>query len=274
MPVMPREKWDSKEQYLEYLRHLAAYKIFAKEYIYSKKSVLEIGCGTGYGANYLSKFTTKVIAVDISRENVVYCKEHNKNDNIIFIIADGTKLPFQSNRFDVVIPFQVIEHINPKTVMSYLLEIKRVLKEGGIFLCSTPNKKLRLLPFQKPWNPEHKKEYNCKELKNLLSKVFEEVVVYGLVASEDVLSLERKRVKQNPFKVYIVKPFYWVVKNILPNSLLVRLKRNVGSNKHSKKKQRLVEQEFLAEFSLKNFAIDQSCPDDCLDLLGICRARR
>lgn len=42
-PFGPKEKWDTIEQYVEYLRHLAAY-VFAEKFV-SNRSVLEIGCG-------------------------------------------------------------------------------------------------------------------------------------------------------------------------------------------------------------------------------------
>ena len=48
IPVIPREKWDRVEQYLEYLRHLAAYVILAEPFVGNKK-VLDIGCGAGEG---------------------------------------------------------------------------------------------------------------------------------------------------------------------------------------------------------------------------------
>jgi len=124
--------------------------------------------------------------------------------------------------------FQVIEHIAPKTALNYLVEIKRVMKPGGVFILSTPNSRLRLLSFQKPWNPEHKKEYKNGELKTLLSKAFQEVKVYGLCTSEEVLSIEKNRVKQTHFKAYVVIPLYRLLKRFLLSSLLFRLRRTGG----------------------------------------------
>ena len=186
--------------------------------------------------------------------------------------ADGTKLPFKSESFDCVVSFQVIEHIEPKTALTYLSEIKRVLKNGGIFICSTPNKKLRLLPFQKPWNPEHKKEYTRKEFEKLLNKVFENVEVYGLSASEKVLSIERARVKQDPLKVYFISPLFHLMRVVLPTGFLVRLKE-VGRRSISQAEVNnpVQQEDFLTEFSLDDFKVDPSCSDDCLDLLGICK---
>lgn len=89
--------------------------------------------------------------------------------------ASGLGIPLKNGSIDVALSFQVIEHIGPKKVRDYLSETKRVLKDGGVFVVSTPNKKLRLLPFQKPWNPEHRKEHSYKEFKKVLMNVFENV---------------------------------------------------------------------------------------------------
>lgn len=266
----PKEKWDSVEEYILYLKQFAAYK-FAKRFVINKK-LLEIGCGAGYGADYISNFASDFVAIDMSKINVSYCQAEYPKDNLIFMTADATKLPFKDNHFDVAMSFQVIEHIEPKNVLDYLTEIKRVLRSGGIFICSTPNKKLRLLPFQKPWNPEHKKEYTSKEFKKLLINVFDVVEVYGISASEEISSIESARVKQDPFKVYIMFPLYRLLKVVLPASFLVQLKevgkRFISSNRTQNPIQ---QKDFFTDFSLKDFKVDPSCPDECLDLLGICK---
>lgn len=270
MPVMPREKWDTIEQYIQYLMHLAAYAIFAKEFVTGRK-VLEIGCGTGYGADYLSKFVSSIVAVDIWEGGILYCRDKYGKDNLIFMQADGLKLPFEKDSFDVALSFQVIEHIEPKLVSNYLAEIKRVLKRGGTFIVSTRNSRLRLLPFQKPWNPEHIKEYKDNELKNLLSKVFEEVKVYGLYGSDEIQAIESNRVKQSPFKVYLMNPFYRALNYLLPSPILIRLKK---IEQHFPKRQMgykpISQETFMSKFSVNDFRVDPTCPKDCLDLYGIC----
>lgn len=267
MPVIPREKWDSIEQYLEYVRSLAAYVLFAKQFVDDRK-VLEIGCGTGYGANELGSCASSIIALDISRERILYCQAKYRKSNVSFLEGNGLALPFETGTFDVVMSFQVIEHIEPKLTLEYLKEIRRVLRSGGIFICSTPNKKIRLLPLQKPWNPEHKKEYSLGELKYLLNKVFEEVKIYGLCGSDEIQAIERNRVKQNPFEVYIVAPLSQMLKRLLPFPLLVRLRKHFITKRINGKAMR--GEDFVNKFSLNDFKIDPTCPKNSLDLYGIC----
>lgn len=269
MPVIPREQWDSEEEYIEYLRHLFAYETLAHPYVHNKY-VLDIGCGAGYGVDNLSAVAASVVGMDISMQGVSHYWARYEKSNSGFVLGNATRLAFKAGSFDVVVSFQVIEHIEPKFVLDYLREIRRVLRTGGTFICSTPNKKLRLLPFQKPWNPEHRKEYDYKELSNLLSKVFEEVKVYGLCGSEGIFSIERNRVKQTPLKVYIAGPIVRLIQQ-LPSPILAefrRMRQRFLQRQVSHK--RLPQETFRSNFSLNNFKIDRTCPKDCLDLYGIC----
>jgi len=282
--VMPREKWDSMEQYLLYLRSLAAY-VFARG-LAANKSILEIGCGAGYGVDYLSRFASSIIAIDTRKDAITFCQTKYRKSNLDFLLANGTKLPFKDNSFDIVISFQVIEHIDPNQVLDYLSEIKRVLKEEGVFGVSTPNPKLRLLPLQKPWNPEHKKEYKDKELQRLLNEVFEAPKIYGLCSSREILSIERNRVKQNPVKVYIIRPYrclpyqlYQLLSNVSPPAIRYQLEKIRNKRRKllrpAKPATELIPQEiFLSKFSLDDFTLDPTCPKDCLDLIAICTKKR
>jgi len=274
MPVIPKEEWDSVQQYLEYLRHLAAYALFAQEFV-AAKDVLEIGCGAGYGAEYLSESASHITAVDISKEGVSQYWDRYSKGNVRFMLGDGNGLPFKHSSFDVVMSFQVIEHIEPKFVLAYLAEIRRVLKTGGIFICSTPNKKLRLLPFQKPRNPEHKKEYNRRELKILLKEIFEEVKVYGLYGSEEIQANVRNGLKQSPFKVYIQGPIYRLILYHFPSPVVSWLKRVRQHFVKIQTQQKTMPQKTFAHtLSLGDFRIDPTCPEDSLDLYGVCTKAR
>jgi len=270
LPVRPRKKWDSIEQYIEFLRHFMAYN-YAKKFV-KGKMVLEIGCGTGYGAHYLSQFASDIIAIDISRLCIMHCHNKYKKGKLNFLQGSGLSIPLKDDSIDVALSFQVIEHIEPKEVKDYLFEIKRVLMNSGIFVVSTPNKKLRLLPFQKPWNPEHKKEYDYKEFKNTLTKVFENVKVYGLRGSEEIQSTERNRVKQNPFKVYVIKPFIFLAKKVLTPTIRSQLKMR-RPIRDQKKEFRTIPDEITNKIRISDFKVSQYYSGDCLDFYGVCQKR-
>lgn len=271
MPVKPREKWDSIEQYIEYIRHLSAYVLLAKPFV-SNKSLLEIGCGTGYGAALLSETAKNMTAIDLSKSLIEECKIKYNKDNLAYMVADGLKLPFKDNSFDVVFTFQVIEHIEPDVVLSFIKEVERVLKNNGVFLTSTPNRRLRLLPFQTPWNKEHKKEYNRREFGNLLRKVFKQVEVYGLRCSDEIFEIERNRVYQSPMRFYLVRPIYNALNYVLPKLTAILLekitpyfpKRQVQPSYNNLEGN-------MDKFSLHDFALDKVCTKDALDLMGICK---
>jgi len=130
---------------------------FAGQWV-SGKTVLEIGCENGYGASYLlSKGAKKVIGGDISEKAIEYARGHYQRDGLHFMLLDAQKLQFADSSFDVVVAFEIIEHLDKYT--DFLDECKRVLKDGGTFICSTPNKDVISPNSEKPWFPDHTKEF-------------------------------------------------------------------------------------------------------------------
>ena len=146
---------------------------FAKD-----KVVLEIGCGSGYGASYLAKKgSRRVVGGDISEESMGYCRRYSAMGNLEFVRLDATKLPFSDSSFDVVVSFELIEHLKQYEV--FLSECSRVIKDGGCFICSTPNKEITSPLFNKPLCRFHVKEFSPSELRSLVQRYFTSVVVYG-----------------------------------------------------------------------------------------------
>ena len=135
-------------------RLLKAY-IEAKAFI--KGQVLEPGCGEGRGIDLLSPLADKYTALDKISSVIKSLKQ--KFDAVDFhhmFFPPFTDL--QSDSFDVVVSFQVIEHI--KKDRFFLEEIYRVLRPGGKAIISTPNIKMTLTR-----NPWHEREYTSQELK-------------------------------------------------------------------------------------------------------------
>ncbi|MCB0503959.1 MAG: methyltransferase domain-containing protein, partial [Cyclobacteriaceae bacterium] len=79
-----------------------------------------------------------------------------------------------------VVSFQVIEHIKDDT--TFLKEIHRVLKPGGIALISTPNIKMTLSR-----NPWHIREYTADQLTELARSEFSDVEMKGIAGDEKVM---------------------------------------------------------------------------------------
>jgi SAM-dependent methyltransferase len=192
------------------------------------KKVLELGCNKGFGTIIYAEYANSVKAVDTSFGAIEKAKKYNARENIEYICLNSWTLPFEDNTFDLVVLFQVIEHIALDKRDIFLREIKRVTCMEGQVIVSTPNRNIRLLPFQKPWNQFHTKEYSAQDLKKLLSRYFAEVRVEGLFGVESLNEIERRRVKQKPGKVYFKGPLKkYVIRPIIrwvPTSLKTAVK--------------------------------------------------
>lgn len=165
-----------RETPLMIARHFCAYR-FAKDYV-SGASVLDIGCGEGYGAHYLSEFASEVEGIDYDSSAVNYAKEKYHKINLKFSCFNIKDLHKFGKKFGVVCCFQVIEHLQDADKL--LEDIKVLLEEGGVFISSTPNR-LDASPHSRvPLNKFHIKEYDFLEFKELLGRHFKEVEIFGL----------------------------------------------------------------------------------------------
>ncbi|NUS44570.1 MAG: methyltransferase domain-containing protein [Mycobacteriaceae bacterium] len=126
--------------------------------------VLEAGSGEGYGADMIADVAARVIAVDYDESAVAhvrasYPRVEMKQGNL----AD---LPLPDAAVDVVVNFQVIEHLWDQG--QFLRECLRVLRPGGELLISTPNRITFSPGRDTPLNPFHTRELNAAELDELL----------------------------------------------------------------------------------------------------------
>lgn len=160
-------------------QHLKPYEFLRQEA--KDRTVLEIGCGDGYGSAYLAEAAEKVTGIDYEEVVIYQAQNKYKGANLKFVRMDAADLQFGDNSFDIICSFQVIEHIPEDAILQYLSEIKRVLKDDGKFYLSTLNVEHAVKsPLTYKKHPAHCKEFNRQELKDLLSQVFADVETYGL----------------------------------------------------------------------------------------------
>lgn len=103
------------------------------------KDVLEVACGAGQGTGYLASLARSVEAGDYSEEVLEYARKHYR-DRFTFKRFDAQRLPFEAQRFDVVIIFEALYYV--PDALKFFAECKRVLRPGGVLLIATANKDL------------------------------------------------------------------------------------------------------------------------------------
>ncbi|MFH0738945.1 MAG: class I SAM-dependent methyltransferase [Candidatus Omnitrophota bacterium] len=154
-----------------------AYK-FAASRITSSASVIDFGCGGGYGTEYLSRFTrNEVVGFDLDVDTINQNREFFKNINNLTFVSDEAKL----RRYDVVVFFQVIEHLKRESIPLCLEKLKNLLNDSGTIYLATVNKNISSYELKKPILPFHIYEFNPRELSDLLSKYLHGVKCYGQI---------------------------------------------------------------------------------------------
>jgi len=158
-------------------RLLKAYHV-SLEHIAGK--VLEVGVGEGRGVELLAPKASSFVGIDKIGGVIENLKvKYPDKDFRQMVIPPFSGLA--DNFFDVVVSFQVIEHI--KRDREYLKEIYRVLKPGGKALITTPNIKMSLSR-----NPWHIREYTAQELNNLTESIFSNVKMLGITGNDKVMA--------------------------------------------------------------------------------------
>ncbi len=262
--ISEKDQWRNLEEYILFLKQKKAYQYATGQA--EGKNVLDFGCGSGYGSDLLSEQAKSVIGVDVNKDAIAYCSETFKSANLSFeLVTPDFKLRFESGSFDLITSFQVIEHI--KDTKAYLSELKRVLKPGGILMITTPNRKYRLLPMQKPWHPEHLREYSVRQLKKDLKKVFSDIDIMGVYGSKEINKIEKNRVHQRPFDIYIKNQ----IRKATPDVFISKLKKIKEMHGPVNTLQaENFDKSILDKYSLDDFSVGYR-ESMYLDLLAVCK---
>lgn len=155
--------------------HLARYTFAAR--LARGKRVLDAGCGSGYGSAELALAAQSVVGMDVADEAVEFARENYRLANLRFERGSCAALPHPDASFDLVVAFEVIEHI--ENWRDFLREARRVLAPNGQFIVSTPNK----LYYTESRgaqgeNPFHVHEFEFEEFRSELKEVFPHVSLY------------------------------------------------------------------------------------------------
>ncbi|MCC6865611.1 MAG: class I SAM-dependent methyltransferase [Ignavibacteria bacterium] len=92
--------------------------------------VLDIGSGIGLVDKHIKHKIINLTGVDIEEGVVEKAKINNPEVN--YLCYDGTKLPFGNESFDLCFAVNVVHHVPPEMWDNFMLEMKRILKKGGV----------------------------------------------------------------------------------------------------------------------------------------------
>lgn len=98
------------------------------------RQVLEVSCGHGGGASYLTRTLSPAAytGLDYNPDGVAYCQKTYDLAGLTFVQGDAGNLPFEDESFDVVLNVEA-SHAYPQ-LSRFLAEVARVLRPGGHFL--------------------------------------------------------------------------------------------------------------------------------------------
>lgn len=115
--------------------------------LYLGDRVLDFGCGVGRLSNALAEHASTVTGVDIAASMIERAKRLNQHgERIRFLDYDGHTLPFPDAGFDSVVSLVVLQHTPPETQLAALLELRRVVRPGGVLAVQIPAQPRRPTP--------------------------------------------------------------------------------------------------------------------------------
>lgn len=138
--------------------HRARYE-WAASLIEPGETVIDIGCGVGYGAFILAGKAAGVVALDRDEAAIRYAEQHYKAPNIGYRVRDFSQFPVSMNPYTTAVCFELIEHIeDPITLLSDL--------NAERLIASVPNEHVF------PWHAGikfHHRHYTPEDFESLLN---------------------------------------------------------------------------------------------------------
>jgi SAM-dependent methyltransferase len=168
LPGIPDERYWFERHVVAYT--LAADHVRAQRAAAAGPTVLDAGCGEGYGLAMLADAgAARVIGADLDAATVAHARRTYAagDPRIEVVAAELMSLPLAADEVDLTVSFQVIEHLHD--IPGYLRSLRRVTRPGGEVLLATPNRLTFTPGSDTPVNPFHTREFTAAELAHELT---------------------------------------------------------------------------------------------------------
>lgn len=190
---LPMLNWD--ENY--FLKQYSSLKNYLEVILNKNIKAIEIGCGTGQFLKYLidNGFVFKeLVGIDISKK-IISENLSDRYSNLKLKVMDGVTLDLPKESFDVAFSFQLLEHFHPEDIFEHFNNVYKILKKGGKYIFSTPNKLVGPHDISKYFDNVatalHLKEYLYSEMIYILKKVgfkkLKSYIIYPRIFTNSIL---------------------------------------------------------------------------------------
>ncbi len=125
------------------------------------KSLLEIGCGCGYTADYLSNQINRFVGIDYSKELIKYAELNNSDKDVKFICENINDFQTEE-KFSVILMIGVLHHMpEPSKILSH---IKQFLTKDGTVIINEPQRGNPMITFLRYLRKRLDKNYSSDQV--------------------------------------------------------------------------------------------------------------
>lgn len=197
------------------IEHLHRY-LFVREWCRGR-DVLDVASGEGYGTALLAQVAKSALGVEIARDAVDHATASYVRDNLTYVQGDARAIPVPDASCDVVTSFETIEHFAEQE--RFIKEVRRVLRPGGLFIVSTPDRD-NYSPTASAVNKYHVKEMTGAEFEALLRggfgkisfalqrPVFGSVMLPTAAGAAEAMCFERRGATHFEASIGLARPQY------------------------------------------------------------------
>ncbi|MER8955225.1 class I SAM-dependent methyltransferase [Mesorhizobium sp. M0833] len=91
---------------------------------------LDIGCGVGSLHPYLEGAFDSLDGCDVSQESILRASQDNSR--VAYRTCSTQRLPYEDGTFDLAFASCVVHHVSPAVWLDFFLELRRVVRPGGV----------------------------------------------------------------------------------------------------------------------------------------------